>query len=238
MKSIYTVHIALKMDFRRYDVSAVPSEKPDNYIAYLTLELANNILMILANYNTHFNTYDELTLQTIRENDGEYNRVVEHLLVMAGITSYGGGDDDKKFTIVKPSKISDKPFQEIYKKWLDLTKEAKFKREIKNFWDNNERLFRAKQSAGTAPMLKFLGKVSHKRFFDLHGIFCPGAKKDPKKGGSSDENPFPLGPAANSWIKGKPDKKSSDKKKLIRANVEERKSIVWENANMQFVLRI
>jgi hypothetical protein len=237
LKSIYTAHIAIKMDVRTYNVYAVPLESVDAYIKFLKTHLIKNILLILADYNTHFNTYDELTLQTIRTNDREYNRVVQHLLVMAGITCYGL--KEFRFTIADPVERS-KPIQAIYKKWLDLTERATFKRRIKNYWN---KYAEAKQSARTAPVGKFFPDISDKTLAGLHSIFRDkkggGKKGGGKKGGPSDENSFPLGSAANGWIKGtKPAKKSSDKKKLIRANVEERKSIVWENANMQFVLRI
>jgi len=123
-----------------------------------TEELNTNILLIIDSYEDTFN--DAPTLEELIENDLEFLKLSQHLLVMHGYSHYNG------YTIVEQN-------TDVYKDWIMETAQSRFKREVRSFWRNNPKLLISTKNlaTGTALLTNLLGDVTPEQLRLLHEIF-------------------------------------------------------------------
>ena len=123
-----------------------------------TEELKTDILLIIKNYKSKFN--DAPTLEDLLENDLEFEKIAQHLLVMHEVTDYDG------FTLIEND-------SNIYRKWVQMTGQPKFKKEVRKYWRNNPRILVATKNMaeGTAMLTNLLGDVTPEQLRLLHEIF-------------------------------------------------------------------
>jgi len=121
-------------------------------------ELKTNILLIIENYKNKFN--DAPAFVDLIENDLEFEKVAQHLLVMHQISDYDG------YTIIEQD-------DQNFRKWVHLTQQPRFKKHVRRYWKDNPRILEATKNmaAGTAMLTELLGGVTKEQLSLLHDIF-------------------------------------------------------------------
>ena len=121
-------------------------------------QLKTDIIIIIEDYKNKFN--DAPTIEDLIENDLEFEKLSQHLLVMHQITDYDG------YTIIEQN-------NPIYRNWVQITGQPKFKKKIRAFWQKNTRILQATKNmaSGTAMLTNLLGDVTREQLKLLHDIF-------------------------------------------------------------------
>ena len=121
-------------------------------------ELKTDVLLIIEDYKRTF--ADAPTLGDLIENDLEFEKLSQHLLVMKLESHYTG------YTIVEQN-------SGVYTAWILQTTQPKFKKEIRSFWKENPRILVATKNMaeGTALLTNLLGTVTSNQLVLLHEIF-------------------------------------------------------------------
>ena len=133
-----------------------------------TNELKMNVLIILLDYENTLGSTP--TLDDLNDNDLEFEKVTQHLLVMHGITRYNN------YSIIPVE-------SKIYDNWVRITGQPGFKREVREFWKNNPRTLDLELNIheGTVLISHWLGKqLTKDRILALHDVFFPNEQAKTK----------------------------------------------------------